>query len=156
MHTSFQQRTRAGAAIVVLVAALASHGQQPSTRNLGAAATPAPLAFHGIVEKLEYAHPASSDLDGFVRVTFRVTKAVRGTNDGDLVTIEQWAGLWRQGQLYRVGQVLDVELYAPSNLALASAAPVTNAARPVPPAGVQPPRVRPQRKSPLRSAREVE
>jgi len=152
---SLQHLVRSGVVLAVLSAAMASPGPKARAQEL-AVPRQAPIAFRGTVEKLEYTKAMSPDLDAFVRVTFRVTKAARGTHDGDLLTIDQWAGLWRQGQRYRIGQVLDVELYAPSTLALASAVPADAAMPSAPSSGVKPGRVRPQRKPQLRNSPEAQ
>jgi hypothetical protein len=55
-----------------------------------------------------------------VSITFRVESALRGTLPGQALTIQQWSGLWRGGQHYRVGDHLLLFLYPPSKLGLTS------------------------------------
>ncbi|MGA9306164.1 MAG: hypothetical protein WBW31_12250 [Candidatus Sulfotelmatobacter sp.] len=53
-------------------------------------------------------------------VTFRVENAIRGTLPGRNLTIHEWAGLWRSGERYRVGERVLLFLYSPSRLGLTS------------------------------------
>jgi hypothetical protein len=53
-------------------------------------------------------------------VTFQVEHAMRGTIAGESLTIQEWAGLWRRGERYRVGERVLLFLYPPSKLGLTS------------------------------------
>jgi hypothetical protein len=53
-------------------------------------------------------------------VTFQVENAVRGTSVGQSLTIHEWAGLWANGERYRVGERVMLFLYSPSKLGLTS------------------------------------
>ena len=72
------------------------------------------IVFSGTVQKIEYRPATSPDLDPTVRITFRVNQANVGVADGDFITIEEWAGLWRTRQRYRVGQRVALSVLAPS------------------------------------------
>lgn len=45
---------------------------------------------------------------------------MRGTSPGQLLTIQEWAGLWTGGERYRVGERVLLFLYSPSKLGLTS------------------------------------
>ena len=53
-------------------------------------------------------------------VTFQVENAVRGTSAGQSLTIHEWAGLWANGERYRVGERVLLFLYSPGKLGLTS------------------------------------
>jgi hypothetical protein len=53
-------------------------------------------------------------------ITFRVERAIRGATSGERLTIHEWAGLWTDGERYRVGEHVLLFLYAPSRLGLTS------------------------------------
>jgi hypothetical protein len=55
-----------------------------------------------------------------VAITFHVERAIRGVRKGQTLTIRQWAGLWSNGQHYRIGERLLLFLYPPSRLGLTS------------------------------------
>ena len=55
-----------------------------------------------------------------VEITFKVEQAIRGTHDGQLLTIREWAGLWESGERYHSGERLLLFLYGPSKLGLTS------------------------------------
>jgi len=59
-------------------------------------------------------------------ITFQVEHAMRGTSTGQTLTIHEWAGLWTNGERYRVGERVLLFLYPPSRLGLTS--PVGGAA----------------------------
>jgi len=64
----------------------------------------------------------------FVQITFRVDDGIRYANSGELITIREWAGLWRSGagKRYRVGEKL-LMFYYPAN-ASGTTSPVAEAA----------------------------
>jgi hypothetical protein len=45
---------------------------------------------------------------------------MRGTSAGQSLTIHEWAGLWTNGERYRVGEHVLLFLYSPSKLGLTS------------------------------------
>ena len=53
-------------------------------------------------------------------VTFQVEHAIRGALRGQNLTIHEWAGLWSNGERYRVGERVLLFLYSPSKLGLTS------------------------------------
>jgi len=53
-------------------------------------------------------------------VTFQVEHAIRGALPGQNLTIHEWAGLWSNGERYRVGERVLLFLYSPSKLGLTS------------------------------------
>jgi hypothetical protein len=53
-------------------------------------------------------------------ITFKVETAIRGAKAGQTLTIREWAGLWRRGEQYRVGERVFLFLYSPSKLGFTS------------------------------------
>jgi hypothetical protein len=53
-------------------------------------------------------------------VTFQVEHALRGTVDGQSLTIHEWSGLWTGRERYRIGERVFLFLYPPSKLGLTS------------------------------------
>lgn len=53
-------------------------------------------------------------------ITFQVEHAIRGAVGGQRLTIHEWAGLWRSGERYHVGEQVLLFLYSPSKLGLTS------------------------------------
>ena len=53
-------------------------------------------------------------------ITFQVERAMRGISPGETLTIHEWAGLWRSGERYHVGESVLLFLYPPSKLGLTS------------------------------------
>jgi hypothetical protein len=53
-------------------------------------------------------------------ITFQVDHAILGATTGRSLTIHEWAGLWQQGERYRVGERVFLFLYPPSRLGLTS------------------------------------
>jgi hypothetical protein len=49
-----------------------------------------------------------------------VERALRGIAAGEILTIHEWAGLWRNGERYHVGESVLLFLYPPSRLGLTS------------------------------------
>jgi hypothetical protein len=49
-----------------------------------------------------------------------VEQGIRGTQTGRTLTIREWAGLWNNGERYRVGESVVLFLHAPSRLGLTS------------------------------------
>ena len=55
-----------------------------------------------------------------VRITFQVEQGIRGVRTGRTLMIREWAGLWEQGERYRLGERVLLFLYRPSQLGLTS------------------------------------
>jgi hypothetical protein len=53
-------------------------------------------------------------------ITFQVEDGVLGALTGQRLTIHEWAGLWNNGEHYRVGERVFLFLYPPSRLGLTS------------------------------------
>jgi hypothetical protein len=66
------------------------------------------------VQKIEPAASAAPGDIGLVRITFRVSDALRGAIPGKPLTFSEWDGLWASGDRYRVGEDLLLFLYPPS------------------------------------------
>src|SRR5260370_41952191 len=95
---------------------------QPSFRQL---ARSSGLIFSGTVLSVQQANipPGSSGEGGAVattRITFRVEQAIRGVRRGQVVSINEWGGLWQTGERYRVGERALLFLYPRSRLGLTS------------------------------------
>jgi hypothetical protein len=83
------------------------------TRNSG-------YIFDGTVLSVERVAGTEPDSVATVQVTFRVERAIRGTRNGQVLRIREWAGLWSSGERYRPGERLLLFLYSPSKLGLTS------------------------------------
>jgi hypothetical protein len=83
------------------------------TRNSG-------YIFDGTVLSVERVAEADSGGVGAVQITFRVEQAIRGVQNGQVLTIREWAGLWNSGDRYRTGERLLLFLYSPSKLGFTS------------------------------------
>ncbi len=81
--------------------------------------------FSGTVLKVEHRSPSSSSLP-ITRILFRVDGAIRNIRRGQVVEVNEWAGLWQFGERYRLGERVLLFLYPPSKLGLTS--PVANRA----------------------------
>jgi hypothetical protein len=55
-----------------------------------------------------------------VQISFQVEQAVRGVRAGQVLTIQEWSGLWTSRERYRVGQRMLLVRYPPSKLGLTS------------------------------------
>jgi hypothetical protein len=78
------------------------------------------MIFSGQVTAVTRRTGSGSQAIETVAITFHVERAIRGVRRGQRVTIVQWAGLWRGGQHYQVGEHLLLFLYPPSRLGLTS------------------------------------
>jgi hypothetical protein len=76
--------------------------------------------FDGTVLSVGRVVESGSDTVPTVQITFRVERAIRGTRNGQVLTIREWAGLWDSGDRYRAGERLLLFLYNPSKLGLTS------------------------------------
>jgi hypothetical protein len=97
--------------ILLLLAGTASAQQRDDLCRL---ARQAGIIFSGVVEGVEHRPPAAPGDVGLVRVTFRVSQALRGAAPGALLTINEWDSLWTAGDRYRAGENLLLLLYPPS------------------------------------------
>jgi hypothetical protein len=91
--------------------------QQPVFRQLTRAAG---IIFSGRVTFIGRAASSSRPEPASTTVTFKVEHAIRGASTGQNLTIHEWAGLWPNGQRYRVGERVLMFLYSPSRLGLTS------------------------------------
>ncbi len=77
------------------------------------------IIFSGRVTFIGHATRARPD-PASTAITFQVEHAIRGAVAGQRLTIHEWAGLWRSGERYRVGEQVQLFLYSPSKLGLTS------------------------------------
>jgi len=78
------------------------------------------LIFKGQVIRVERV-PSNFGTDEAMQITFRVTQAMRGTRTSQMLTIREWAGLWRhRGEQYRVGEKVMLFLYRNNHMGLTS------------------------------------
>ena len=99
------------ALLALLLVPLASAQDAADLRPL---ARDAGIIFSGTVQRIEPVASAARGDIGLVRITFRVTDALRGATPGEPLTIREWDGLWTSGDRYRVGENLLLFLYPPS------------------------------------------
>jgi hypothetical protein len=92
----------------------------PSFSNLRQMNRDSGFIFDGTVLSVGRVTESGSDTVPAVQITFRVERAIRGTRNGQVVTIREWAGLWNSGERYRTGERLLLFLYNPSKLGLTS------------------------------------
>jgi len=76
--------------------------------------------FSGTVSSIARAAPSSGNEVATMRITFRVEQALRGVQNGQTLTIHEWAGLWESGPHYRLGERFLLFFYPPSRLGLTS------------------------------------
>lgn len=76
--------------------------------------------FSGTVKAVEFEAAPKRGGVATTRVTFHVDEGIRGVATGQTFTIREWAGLWRGGERYRVGERVALFLYPPSKLGLTS------------------------------------
>jgi len=82
--------------------------------------------FSGTVLKIEHRNSDSSSSLATTRILFRVDAAIRNVRRGQMLEVNEWAGLWQSGERYRAGERVLLFLYPPSKLGLTS--PVGNRA----------------------------
>ena len=92
----------------------------PSFSNLRQMNRNSGLIFDGTVLAVGRVTESGSDTVPTVQITFRVERAIRGTRNGQVLTVREWAGLWNSGERYRAGERLLLFLYNPSKLGLTS------------------------------------
>ena len=78
------------------------------------------IIFSGQVTSIGTADSSSGQPTASTAVTFLVEHAIRGASLGQNLTIHEWAGLWNNGERYRVGDRVLLFLYAPGKLGLTS------------------------------------
>ena len=76
--------------------------------------------FAGTVKSVERVTPRNPQSTGVMRVTFQVQRGMLGVTSGKTLAINEWAGLWQNGERYRVGEQVLLFLYPPSKLGLTS------------------------------------
>jgi hypothetical protein len=76
--------------------------------------------FVGTVSAVRPLRERSSGRVVTVQIQFHVEQGIRGVRNGQIFRMREWAGLWSQGERYRVGQRMVLFLYAPSALGLTS------------------------------------
>jgi hypothetical protein len=91
----------------------------PSTIGLPQIASAAGTIFSGRVTAIARVPASRSQIEA-VSISFHVDRAIRGVKTGQKLTIVQWAGLWTNGQRYRVGERVLLFLYPRSKLGLTS------------------------------------
>jgi hypothetical protein len=90
------------------------------------------IIFAGTVVEIdqpsETAQEQTPAISLFMQITFRVDDGIRNANSGELITIREWAGLWRSGagKRYRLGEKLLMFYYPPN--ASGTTSPVAGAA----------------------------
>jgi hypothetical protein len=78
------------------------------------------IIFSGQVTSVGRSSPSHGRSPASTSVTFQVEHAMRGASAGQSLTIQEWAGLWADGERYRVGEHVLLFLYSPSKLGLTS------------------------------------
>ncbi len=78
------------------------------------------IIFSGRVTSIGRVPVSSGQSPASTTVTFQVEHAMRGISPGEILTIHEWAGLWRSGERYHVGERVLLFLYPPSKLGLTS------------------------------------
>ncbi len=62
--------------------------------------------FDGTVLSVERIADSEANGSGVVQITFRVKQAIAGTQNGQVLKIREWSGLWNSGPRYRLGERL--------------------------------------------------
>jgi hypothetical protein len=128
------------ALFITAVSALAAEmpRQSPDKRSAVDLSSPMPMhifrpvlrdsakIFSGTVLQVEHRHSDSSSALATTRILFRVDQAIRSVKRGQVVEVNEWAGLWQSGERYHRGERVLLFLYPPSKLGLTS--PVGNRA----------------------------
>lgn len=83
------------------------------------------IIFSGRVTSIGRSPSPGGKATASTTVTFQVERAMRGASPGQSLTIHEWAGLWRSGERYRIGERVLLFLYSPGKLGLTS--PVSGA-----------------------------
>jgi hypothetical protein len=75
--------------------------------------------FAGTVLAVEHVVPLPNEMP-IVRVTFHIDEAIRGVQQGQTLTIREWARLWNSSEQYHRGEQVLLFLYPISKLGLTS------------------------------------
>ena len=75
--------------------------------------------FAGTVKSVERASLKTNGV-ATVQINFQVDQGMRGVRTGQMLTVNEWAGLWQSGERYRPGERVLLFLYPPSKLGLTS------------------------------------
>ena len=132
------------AIFVTTVSALAAEmpRQSPDKRSAVDLSSPVPMdifrpvlrdsakIFSGTVLQVEHRHSDSSSALATTRILFRVDQAIRSVKRGQVVEVNEWAGLWQSGERYHRGERVLLFLYPPSKLGLTSLSKTALAAFP--------------------------
>ena len=102
---------------------------RPEIPNLHTTITRSGYVFAGTVKAVERIKPRDRSSVGVMRITFYIDQGFRGVRTGQTISIHEWAGLWANGEHYRLGEHVMLFLYPPSRLGLTS--PVPNGRFPV-------------------------
>lgn len=78
------------------------------------------VIFAGMVLTVQQTTALAAPNIPVTRIRFRVEQAVRGVRAGQIFTLTEWAGLWQNGERYRVGEKDLLFLYPESKLGLTS------------------------------------
>jgi hypothetical protein len=78
------------------------------------------IIFSGKVISISRAATSPGEQAAPTVITFQVLHAIRGAVVGRNLTIREWAGLWNDGERYRVGEQVFLFLHPPSRLGLTS------------------------------------
>jgi hypothetical protein len=92
----------------------------PSPPGLREMILSAGYIFQGKVLSIQQVASGVPEGTAIMSVTFRVVQGLRGVRTGEIFTIREWAGLWRAGERYRVGENVVLFLHRPSRLGLTS------------------------------------
>jgi hypothetical protein len=76
--------------------------------------------FSGTVLRVEHRNSDSSSALATTEIRFHVDQAIRGVSRGQVIEVNEWAGLWQAGERYRPGERVLLFLYPPSKLGLTS------------------------------------
>jgi hypothetical protein len=76
--------------------------------------------FAGTVQSVQHVSPSGANGIASTQITFHVDQAIRGVRNGQTLAIREWAGLWRSGERYRVGERVLLFLYPFSKLGFTS------------------------------------
>lgn len=76
--------------------------------------------FSGTVLQVEHRNSDSSSALATTKIRFHVDQAIRGVSRGQVIEVNEWAGLWQAGERYRPGERVLLFLYPPSKLGLTS------------------------------------
>ncbi|MBV9573687.1 MAG: hypothetical protein JOY93_06500 [Acidobacteriales bacterium] len=124
LHAITKSSVLAQLVFLLPASAMACFGQMPaqpsSVDTLRQLTLKSGYIFSGSVTAVQRVAPLAQNDLPTMQVTFRVEEAFAGVRHGQPLIIREWAGLWGQGERYRVGEHLVLFLYRPSKLGLTS------------------------------------